>query len=429
MNKDWLVELLGAEVLPTAGCTEPGAVALAAATAAKALGKRAERIKVTVNGNVYKNGIAVGVPGTGETGFEIAAALGAIKADPTKELAILSEVSQVELADARLMLAAGAVTVDVDRSKAYLWIRVRVEAGEDSAEALLEHRHNHLSTLRHNGVLLRSQEEDAVRSDYRLPLRAQGVTIEAMIKLVEETEIERLEFLNDGARMNRQAAAVGLANRSGMGVGAALADLVAEGVLGDDPVNYAKCLTAAAADARMAGEAVKIMSSAGSGNHGITVIVPVCAVAERIGASPERLVRALAISHVITVYVKTFTGSLSALCGCTVAAATGASAAIAWLRGNDMTIIKAAMKNVIGNLTGMICDGGKVGCALKLATAAGTAVESALIAEKGVVVPSTNGIMEDGIEETIRNLGLVSMPGMVETDRVILDVMLESRKR
>lgn len=209
-----------------------------------------------------------------------------------------------------------------------------------------------------------------------------------------------------------------------MGIGAMFQENINKGILSDDLINYAKILTAGASDARMSGENVQVMSSAGSGNHGITATMPVYAVAKKLNLSDEKLARAIALSHLITVYIKIHTGNLSALCGCAVAAATGASAAITWLMDGNNEIIASAMKNIIANITGMICDGGKVGCALKLSTAAAVAVESSLLAQKGIVVPDTNGIIADTIEQTVHNLGEVSMPGMIHTDKVILDVMM-----
>ena len=213
-----------------------------------------------------------------------------------------------------------------------------------------------------------------------------------------------------------------------MAVGASYQELITENILADDLVNHAKILTAAAADARMSGENIPVMSVAGSGNHGLTAILPVVAVAERLHIPREKLHQALAISALTTLYIKHYTGSLSALCGCAVAAATGASAAIVWMMDGSRGQINGVVKNMIANLTGMICDGGKVGCALKLSTAAGAAVETALLTMKNVLVPDSNGIIFSSADATIRNLGMVSNPGMLETDRVILQIMLDKGK-
>lgn len=425
MDSRLLITLLKAEVIPAMGCTEPGAVALAAAQAGKVLNKPVDSIEIVVNANIYKNGMAVGIPGTGSTGLEIAAALGAIKQQPEQRLSVLAAVSPEELAGARQLLSEGRVRITVDDDKSNLWICALVKTGVDWSRVIIADHHTNIISIERNGEFLYSKLTDSAREtvDNRQILRG-DITIASLIAAVEQIPSQELAFLLDGVEMNLAAARLGSTRQLGMGIGNVFAEMQAQGIVADDIINYAKRLTAAAADVRMSGETVPIMSSAGSGNHGITVILPVYAVAERMNCSRERLAQAIAISHLVTIYIKIHTGSLSALCGCAVAAATGASAAITWLLGEDIVKIEAAMKNVIANLTGMICDGGKVGCALKLSTAAAAAVESALLAQRQIIVPSTNGIIASTIEETIRNLGKISNPGMIETDKVILRVML-----
>lgn len=426
MNSRLLITLLKAEVIPAMGCTEPGAVALAAAQAGKVLNKPVDSIEIVVNANIYKNGMAVGIPGTGSTGLEIAAALGAIKQQPEQRLSVLAAVSPEELAGARQLLSEGRVRITVDDDKSNLWICALIKAGADWSRVIIADHHTNIISIEHNGEFLYSKLTDSAREtvDNRQIFRGGDITIASLITAVEQIPSQELAFLLNGVEMNLAAARLGSTRQLGMGIGNVFAEMQAQGIVADDIINYAKRLTAAAADVRMSGETVPIMSSAGSGNHGLTVILPVYAVAERMNCSRERLAQAIAISHLVTIYIKIHTGSLSALCGCAVAAATGASAAITWLLGEDIVKIEAAMKNVIANLTGMICDGGKVGCALKLSTAAAAAVESALLAQRQIIVPSTNGIIASTIEETIRNLGKISNPGMIETDKVILRVML-----
>lgn len=430
MNKEAIIALLKEEVLPTMGCTEPGAVALAAAYASEKVEGKIKNIEVIVNPNIYKNGVAVGIPGTGETGLEIAAALGAIKKHSERQLQVLAEVKENELAEARALIAANLVKVRVDGTKSSLWVKVRIEAEEDWGEATIAERHTNLVSLVKKGEIIFQQEAglETPQMDYRSFLRCPNLTVREIIHSVEKIDAKEIQFLLDGVEMNLQAAQVGLDKKLGMGIGAMYKEAVDKGLLSDDLINYAKILTAAASDARMSGENVQVMSSAGSGNHGITATLPVYAVANKTGITQDLLVQALAISHLITIYIKIHTGNLSALCGCAVAAATGASAGITWLMDGKINTIEAAMKNIIANITGMICDGGKVGCALKLSTAAAVAVESSLFAQNNIVVPHTNGIIADTIEKTIENLGEVSSPGMIETDRIILDVMLAKRK-
>jgi L-cysteine desulfidase len=427
LQQEQIIALLKAEVLPTTGCTEPGAVALAAAYASDVLEGKIRNITVIVNSNIYKNGVAVGIPGTGETGLVIAAALGSIKKHPEKQLSVLDDVTTTELQAAKQMMADQRIQVAVDETKNSLWVQVRMESEIGWSEAIIADKHTNLIALKKNGSTLfeMTPMQQETKTDQRCVLRGDDIRVSDLVKCVEALPFTEITFLLDGVTMNLAAAEIGIAKRLGMGIGAVFQEAVDNGLLSNDIINSAKILTAAASDARMSGENVKVMSSAGSGNHGITATLPVYAVAQKIGASQERLVRAIALSHVLTVYIKIYTGNLSALCGCAVAAATGASAAVTWLMGGKVSMIEAAMKNVIANLTGMICDGGKVGCALKLSTAAAVAVESSLLAQQHIVVPDSNGIIADTIERTIRNLGRVSNPGMIETDRVIMNVMLE----
>ena len=434
MKQEDILELLHAEVLPTMGCTEPGAVALAAAHAAKALQAKVQSVEVTVNSNVYKNGVAVGIPGTGETGMEIAAALGALVAQPEKQLSVLSELPPETLAAARQMLADQAVTVRVHPDKTSLWIEVILRSGENWSRAVIEEKHTRLVLLETAKetvfALAQDEREAAIHTDSRSFLRQPQVTVAKLIEAVTKIPPTELEFLQEGIDMNVAAAEKGIEKRLGMGIGAFYRELQIKGLAGDDIIYEAKTLTAAAADARMSGEPVPVMSSAGSGNHGITAILPVYVAAKAFHKSHEELLRAVAISHLLNVYVKIHTGNLSALCGCAVAAATGATAAVTWLmEPNKAKTVEMAIKNVVANLTGMICDGGKVGCALKLSAAAGVAVETALLTLKNVLVPDTNGIIFNSADDTIRNLGRVSNPGMLETDKEIIKIMQEKDKQ
>ncbi|HMM19457.1 MAG TPA: L-serine ammonia-lyase, iron-sulfur-dependent, subunit alpha [Selenomonadales bacterium] len=423
LSRTDVVNLIQAGVMPALGCTEPGAVALAAAYARQALGQDPNIVAVEVDGNVYKNGLAVGIPGTGEVGLPIAAALGALIGDPGLQLQVLSACTPDLLEAARAMIKSGGIAIALNDSQG-LRVRVTLRTAEGrQAVAVLEGGHTNLTQLEVDGEVLVRKLNQTKQAGWKIPNPC-SIQLADMIRVIEEMPEEELGFLAECVRMNRHAAECGLRDRLGMAVGAHLQDLVREG-LSDDLVNHAKILTAAGADARMSGLNIPVMSVAGSGNHGLTAILPVVAVAERLGLDDAKLHKGLAISVVTTQYIKGYTGGLSALCGCAVAAATGACAAIVWLMGGTSEQIGGAIKNMVANLTGMICDGGKVGCALKLATAAGTAVETALLTMRGVVVPCSNGIIFASAEDTIRNLGMVSNPGMLQTDKVILDIMLE----
>lgn len=423
-NRDEVLTTMRSGIKPALGCTEPGAVALAAAYAGQAIGNEIPlQVKVSVDGNVYKNGMAVGVPGTGKVGLAIAAALGALIREPALELSVLERITPELLRAAEQMIAEERVVISLNEHQGLL-ITVTVIGAQDSAQAVIEGMHTNLVSLQRNDEMLLNGK-NGPEIDTSPAFQPVEVALADLLDAVESLPAHQFSFFEDAIRMNVAAAQAGLNRRLGMAVGAGFRDLIQEKLLTDDLVNYAKVLTAAAADARMSGENIPVMSVAGSGNHGLTAILPVTAVAERLNIPREVLHKALAISALTTLYIKKYTGSLSALCGCAVAAATGASAAIVWMLGGQRCQIDAAIKNMVANLTGMICDGGKVGCALKLSTAAGVAVETALLSMKNVLVPESNGIILPSADATIRNLGMVSNPGMLETDKVILHIMLE----
>jgi L-cysteine desulfidase len=426
-SQEQILGFIRSGVMPALGCTEPGAVALAAAYAQQALGSElAEKITVSVDPNVYKNGLAVGIPGTGQVGLPIAAALGCLIVNPEQQLSLLSNHTPGMVEQANRMIQEGRVSIILHENQG-LFIEAIVSLGTNEARAVIAGSHTNLVSLQRNGTeLVLGTIGSSDRSS--MAFHADDTSIAELIQMVEAIPYSKLTFLEECISMNKAAAAIGLERRLGMAVGAHLQDLAGEGILSNDLVSYAKILTAAGADARMSGENIPVMSVAGSGNHGLTAVLPLVAVAERMNIPREKLVRAVAISAIVTLYIKSFTGSLSALCGCAVAAATGASAAIVWMLGGDMEQIHGTIKNMIANLTGMICDGGKVGCALKLATAAGVCVETAILTLKNVIVPNSNGIIFPSADATIRNLGLVSNPGMLFTDKIILDIMLEKGK-
>lgn len=255
-----------------------------------------------------------------------------------------------------------------------------------------------------------------------------SITIKELVENIEKLNFEDIKFLLDGISMNEEIAEYGLNQKVGIGVGYGMKKSMEEGLLGDDLMNQAMMITAAASDARMAGIKMPVMSSNGSGNHGLTAILPIVAYNRKFPQSEERLAKALAISHLITAYVKNFTGRLSAVCGCGVAASTGATAGISWLMSGDIRQIEGAIENMVANLSGMICDGAKAGCALKLASAASAAVQSAIIAKQECYVPPMNGIVGSKVEQSIQNLGKISDKGMSVTDKVIINVMDEMNK-
>ncbi len=427
-------DILRLEVAPALGCTEPTAIALGAAAAAALLpGRKAiETIDIWLDPNLFKNGLAVSIPRTrGRSGLDLAAALGALAGDARLRMEVLTPITDRDV-DAALALVAGnqvKVTL-LDRHRGLL-VHTRITAGDQIAESVIERLHDNITSLSLNGKNVASAEffprsqEGGGNQTAGLERWLRDISMETMIAMVDDLDKSDLAFLQKGIDMNMALARHGLDNAVGLAVGTTLEALAQKGLVARDMIHRARVLTAAAADARMSGAPLPAMSSAGSGNHGLTAILPVKAVAEHQKSSAADLCRAVGLSHVVTACVKAHTGRLAAICACSVAAGAGAAAAIAWLLGGTPGQIGGAVENIIEDLAGVICDGAKNSCALKLDTAAGTAVQAALFALNGLVVQVTDGIVGGSAEKTIRNMGILSSQGMIETDRTILRIMMD----
>ena len=416
-----IIRLLKSEVVPALGCTEPVAVALAAAVARHAAGGDPLSMSVVVSSNVYKNALAVGIPGIDRTGVAIAAALGALGGDPDKKLEVLADASDYAPQAIR-MVGEGKVIVKVDRRPG-IFIDCQMQTVQGSSRCIIEKKHDHIAYLEAEGKILVDRSDQMTDGSSSASDIQRGWLKEQKIRTLIETIYEipasDLTFMMEGRDMNCAIAEIGLKNPTGMGVGYHSMKLNSGTMEG-----FVAAFTAAGSDARMAGVSLPVMSSAGSGNHGLTAVLAVTASARWLKSSEEELIRALAVSHLITVYIKSYTGSLTPVCGCAVAAGIGASAAITYLLGGSIEQLEGAVQNMCANVTGMICDGGKVGCSLKLHNAAYSAVTCARLAMENVVVPAGNGIISRQVEKTIANLGAISDPGMAATDQVILDSMM-----
>ncbi len=418
-----MIEILNNEVRPAMGCTEPVSVVLAAAKARAILGvETVEIIDVKVSPNFYKNGLSVGIPQTDQVGLDMASAIGAAGGDAELGLEILSSVDEEVVEKAKAYLNQGLITVSIANTDEKVLVDVTVKASGREAQAVIRGHHDAFVYLREDQkVLLEVEKSEGVKED---PYEAFfDLDIKDLIQGIEGINTEELLFLKDGIAMNLEVAKAGMEKSLGMGVGYAVKRQIEDGVMDNNLAHKAMMLTAAASDARMSGITKPVMSSNGSGNNGLTAILPIAAYTQMKPLDDNKLVHALAISHLLNCYMKNFIGRLSAICSCAVSAATGSGAAITWLEGGTYKEINDTVQNMIGNLSGLICDGAKDSCALKLATAANTGVQMSNMARYGVVVPARNGIVSDKVEESIRNLGWVASEGMATTDRVILNVM------
>ena len=424
MDYQLYIDAFNSEVVPALGCTEPIAVALAAATSTKLLGGKIERAEIALSGNIMKNGLGVGIPGTGMVGLPIAAALGITGGDPTKELEVLNGVTPEHITLAKEMVKADKIKVFMKDKVDKLYIEAACFSGKNSARTVICGSHTNIVLTELNGKIVSQKSCNAFSFDKESESKTQEyhMTVEGIWNFINKVPLEKIRYVLKGAEMNRRIALEGLNGDYGLRVGKTLRLNVKKGILCDDLANYAMALTAAASDARMAGCTLSVMSNSGSGNQGITVMMPIVATAERLGASEEKLIRALYLGNLIAIHLKEFMSKLSALCG-TVTASTGASCGMVYLMGGGLPQINYAIKNMIGNISGMICDGAKAGCALKVSTTINAALQSALLAIENIEISETDGIIERDIEKTIKNLATVASEGMEKTDQVILDIM------
>ena len=428
-----LIDILKAEVKPAVGCTEPVAVALACAKAKELLGEEVVKNKILVSPNVYKNAMCVGIPGTDRLGLKIAVAMGLVGGKSEEGLTLLEGLTEEQVRESERYVDTTPISIEPLDTKEKVVIDVTVEGENNKSRVIIKTKHDNFVFIQQNDLVLLDQvdgyaEKDEVQTEEKKENIMDNITIQEIVANIEDMDLEDIRFLLDGISMNMDMAKYGLENKIGIGVGRGIKESIEEGLLGDGIMTKAMLLTAAASDARMGGAKLPVMSSNGSGNHGLTAILPIVAYAQKYPQSDEKMAKALAISHLITAYVKNFTGRLSAVCGCGVAASTGASAGISWLMDGNINHIYGAIENMIADLSGMICDGAKAGCALKLSSAASAAVQSAVIAKQGYSVPALNGIVGTRVEESIQNLGRVSDKGMQITDEIILNVMNDMNK-
>lgn len=419
-KREKIIALINSEVVLAIGCTEPVAVALCVAKASELLGVLPARIEVALSGNMLKNAMGVGIPGTGMIGLPIAMALGALVGKSEYGLEVLKDVTPEAVETGTRYISEGRISISHDEtapSKLHVDVTVSDDDG-NKARAVISCEHTHFILLQKNGETLLCEDAtgDAAESTDDVAL-----DLATVYEFATETPVDEISFILEAKRLNLAAAETALSGDYGHSLGATIRNYGLK-YYGDTPVEHMISYTSAACDARMGGAPVAVMSNSGSGNQGITATMPVVSFAADMEAGEEQTIRALILSHLTSIYIKQSLGRLSALCGCVVAS-TGASAAIVYLMGGGFSEVCSAVKNMVANLTGMICDGAKPSCALKISSGVSTAMMSAMLAMNGKCVSSAEGIISEDVDATIHNLTSIGREAMNETDRLVLQIM------
>ena len=419
-EREQIIALINREVVPAIGCTEPIAVALCVAKATEALGCKPEKIKALLSANILKNAMGVGIPGTGMIGLPIAIALGALIGKSEYQLEVLKDSTPEAVEEGKKIIDAQAIDIALKIGiEEKLYIEIICEAQGKKATAIISGGHTHFVYVANDEEILLNKQ--AVASS-NISTEDIQLTLKKVYDFAMTAPLEEIKFILETRNLNKKAAERSFKGNYGHQLGKTLNSQNINLMMGDNTFTHILSYTSAACDARMAGAMIPVMSNSGSGNQGITATLPVVVYAEDHKKTEEELIRALTLSHLTVIYIKQSLGRLSALCGCVVAA-TGSSCGITYLMGGGYEQVSYAVKNMIANITGMICDGAKPSCALKLASGVSTAVLSAVLAMEDKCVTSVEGIIDDDVDQSIRNLTLIGSQGMNETDKLVLDIM------
>ena len=419
--RERIISLVNKEVVPAIGCTEPMAVALCTAKAATTLGRRPERIEVFLSPNMLKNAMGVGIPGTGMIGLPIAVSLGALIGKPEYELEVLKDLTPATLEQGKRYINDADIDIKLKQGNVdKLYIEVVCRAGSDMATSIISGSHTHFVYVECNGEVVMDnrgghggadEEEDDIQLNFRL-----------VYDFATTAPLDEISFILKTKEYNMKAAEESIKGNYGHCLGKTMDRPLSHGIFGDNIFSHILSRTASACDARMGGAMIPVMSNSGSGNQGICATNPVVVYAMENENTEEELIRALMLSHLTAIYIKQSLGKLSALCGCVVAS-TGSSCGITYLMGGDYTRICNSVKNMVANLTGMICDGAKPSCALKISSGVSTALLSALLSMEGKCVTSAEGIVDDDVDKCIHNLTSIGADAMRATDDMVLDIM------
>ena len=424
-TRERIIALVHQEVVPAIGCTEPMSVALCTARATELLGQRPERIEVWLSANILKNAMGVGIPGTGMIGLPIAIALGALIGKSEYQLEVLKDLTPEALAEGKQYIADGRIHIHLKEDiQEKLYVEVTASAASEHATAVIAGSHTHFVSpqIPVASVALEAPVVPAVPEAPEAPAAPVPLTMRLVYDFATTAPLDEISFIEETRHYNMNAAREALKGNYGHNLGKTIDRPLAKGIFGNSIFSHIISRTASACDARMGGAMIPVMSNSGSGNQGICATNPVCVYAKENENTREELIRALMLSHLTAIYIKQSLGKLSALCGCVVAS-IGSSVGITYLMGGDYERVCRSVKNMIANLTGMICDGAKPSCSLKITSGVSTAILSALLSMEGKCVTSTEGIVDDCVDKSIHNLTSIGADGMGITDELVLNIM------
>ena len=420
------VALLRQDVVPALGCTEPVCVALCAAYAGSQITGQLRSVTVQTNAGIYKNGMSAGIPNCPQVGLHWAAAIGSLLKNPRKQLQLLEDITPELLRAAAELIHKDRVSVCINTEISELFVRCTLRSEEETVTATIQGAHTNLVHLEKNGhLIMRSGAQSQASGNDGIIATLKTMTVSQILRIVEEIPVSDLDFLMDGVEMNEALAAYSETASSGVGIADALRGELGSALFANDLLNRILTKVASAAESRLDGCPLPTMSSSGAGTKGLVVTLPVGETAKALGCSRETTLRAVAFAHLMNRYINAWIGKLSPMCSCVMASSTAAAAAMTYLMGGSDEQIGYAIRNMSGTVTGMICDGGKVGCSLKVATGSAAAFLCAVTASGNAALRVTDGICAETPEQCIRNMARIGIRGMAKTDAEILAIMEE----
>lgn len=418
-----LLDLVYQDVKPAIGCTEPVALAYAGSVCRKYVTGDINKIVLTTSKNIYKNGKSVMVPHTnGKSGLKLAFCLGLLNGDDTKNLMVLSDIDEDKLNNTLNFLNEVNIIQEIEYNCHSVYIKSEVLTDNENIEVVISAGHTNIVLIKvDNKVLLEknvcdtsfSIDEDLIKT----------LDFDILVEITKDVDITELEYIKEGIKLNMEVFNEAIDSNYALNIGKTLKSLQDKNIIGTDVVTTIRIATSAAADMRMGGCELPVMTSGGSGNQGLGVILPICLVSQKENIDEEKTLRAIFLAHLINKYVKVYSGKLSGMCGCAIGAGVGVCAGMTYMLGGTNEQIKGACNNLLANLTGIICDGAKDNCSLKLSVCASEAVVSSYLALNGVIVRNKVGIISDSVENTIKNVGILCNQGFKYSDDILLDLI------